>query len=51
MSRLLLAVVAFAAVGLGLLYAAGKAGYAGVVIVGAVQLLAIAAIARASTRA
>jgi hypothetical protein len=41
----------FAAIGLGLLYAAGRAGYAGVALTGAVQVIAILTIAKASTRA
>jgi hypothetical protein len=51
MTRLLLAVVAFAAIGAALLYIAGEVGAFGVVIVGAVEVVAILAIARASTRA
>ena len=50
MSRLVLGIVGFAAVGAGLLYLAGEAAF-GVVIVGLVELAAILAIARASTRA
>ena len=51
MTRLFAATLAFAAVGACLLYAAGRAGYAGVALAGAVQVIAILAIARASTRA
>jgi hypothetical protein len=50
MTKLLGAVVAFAAIGAGLLYAAGKAGYPGVALAGAVQVIAILTIAKASTR-
>jgi hypothetical protein len=49
--RFAAAVVAFAGIGAGLLYVAGRAGAAGLVVVGAVELIAILAIARASTRA
>jgi hypothetical protein len=44
-------VVAFAGVGAGLLYLAGELGAAGVVVIGVVEVLAIFAITRASTRA
>jgi hypothetical protein len=51
LAGVLAGVLAFAAVGAGLLYAAGKAGYAGLALVAAVEVLAILAIANASTRA
>jgi hypothetical protein len=51
MTKFVAAVVAFAGIGAGLLYVAGKAGTAGIVIVGAAELIAILAIAQASTRA
>jgi hypothetical protein len=49
--RLAIAVVAFAAIGAGLLCLAGELGAVGLVIVAAVELLVILRIARASTRA
>jgi hypothetical protein len=51
MKQLLLGVIAFAAIGAGLLYVAGELGAAGVVIVGLVQVAVILGIARASTSA
>ncbi|MFL6239198.1 MAG: hypothetical protein ACJ735_06885 [Actinomycetes bacterium] len=51
MTRFVAAVIAFAGISAGLLYVAGEAGAAGIVIVAAAQLVAILAIARASTRA
>jgi hypothetical protein len=51
MKQLILGVIAFAALGAGLLYVAGELGVAGVVIAGVVQIVVILGIARASTRA
>ena len=51
MRRLAAGVVAFGALGAGLLSIAGGLGAGGLAIVGAVELLVIAALLRASTRA